>query len=284
MKKVLLNISNVNLPNFVKNTIKLVIILVLATVLGFCKDTSVADNIHISEDLQLLKLNDHSYIHISYITLKNGAKFPCNGFVYIKDNEAYVFDSPATEKATNELINWFRDEQKTTIIGAVFNHFHDDCTKGIEIFKKNDILTIASNTTKNLMIQDGIIAPDQVFDNALELKFGDKTIINSFFGEAHTKDNIVSYFPKEKILFGGCMIKSLNAKKGNLTDANLSEWSNTVTNIKKAYPDAEIVIPGHGSYGDQSLLDYTISLFNTKIKLCENFKIITHQKIKRNPK
>ncbi|MFD2564755.1 subclass B1 metallo-beta-lactamase [Aquimarina rubra] len=264
MKKVLLNISNVNLPNFVKNTIKLVIILVLASGLGFCKDTSVAENIHISEDLQLLKLNDHNYIHISYISLKNGAKFPCNGFIYINNNEAYVFDSPATEKATNELINWFRDERKTTIIGVVFNHFHDDCTKGIEIFKKNNILTIANNTTKNLMIQDGITEPDQVFDNALELKLDDKTIVNSFFGEAHTKDNIVTYFPKEKILFGGCMIKSLNAKKGNLTDANLSEWSNTVTNIKKAYPDLEIVIPGHGSYGDQSLLDYTISLFNTQ--------------------
>ncbi|WP_299251802.1 subclass B1 metallo-beta-lactamase [uncultured Aquimarina sp.] len=264
VKKVLLNISNINLSNHIKDTIKLVVIVVLVSILGSCKKTYNPENIQISEDLQMIKLNNHNYIHISYITLKNGATFPCNGFVYLNNNEAYVFDSPATDKATTELISWLRNEQKTTIKGVVFNHFHEDCTKGIEIFKKYDITTIASNNTKKLMIQKGIPEPDQTFDNYLELKLQDKIIINSFFGEAHSEDNIVSYFPEESILFGGCMIKSINAKKGNLTDATINEWSKTVTKIKEAYPNLETIIPGHGTYGDQSLLDYTISLFNTE--------------------
>ncbi len=229
-----------------------------------CTNAFNSNSIHISEDLQLIKLNEHSYIHISHITLKSGATFSCNGFVYQNNNEAYIFDSPATDKATTELINWFRDKQKTTIKGVVFNHFHEDCTKGIEIFKDHNIPTIASSNTKKLMTPKGTSEPDQTFDNYLELKLQDKTIINSFFGEAHSKDNIVSYFPEEKILFGGCMVKNINAKKGNLADATIGEWSNTVTKIKEAYPDLEIVIPGHGTYGDQSLLDYTISLFNTE--------------------
>ncbi|WP_299440672.1 subclass B1 metallo-beta-lactamase [uncultured Aquimarina sp.] len=246
------------------NPAKLVLIIVCVLFLSSCKNKSSQENIHISENLQLVKLNTHSYIHVSYITLKNGAKFPCNGFVYINNNEGYIFDSPANDKATVELIDWFQGEQKINIKGVVFNHFHDDCIKGIEIFKENGIPSIASNLTEKRMIQEGSYVPDQTFDNYLELKLGEKTIINSFFGEAHSNDNITSYFPQDKILFGGCMIKSLNAKKGNLADANISEWSNTVSKIKKAYSDVEIVIPGHGDLGDQNLLEYTINLFKAE--------------------
>lgn len=82
-----------------------------------------------------------------------------------------------------------------------------------------------------------------------------------FFGEGHTSDDIVGYIPSEKALFGGCLIKSLKAGKGNLEDANINEWSTTVEMIKKEIPELAIVIPGHGKYGNEKLLDYTIELF-----------------------
>ncbi|MDH7445927.1 subclass B1 metallo-beta-lactamase [Aquimarina sp. 2201CG14-23] len=247
-----------------KKTAKLLLIIVCFLCVASCKKTFDNEQIHISEDLQLIRLNEHSYIHTSYITLKSGSTFPCNGFVYLNKNEAYIFDSPASDIATTELISWIQKEQKATIKGVVYNHFHSDCTKGMYIFKENKIPTIASTKTKELLIKEKAPIPDQVFNEKIALQLHTKSIYNSFFGEAHTIDNIVSYFPEEKILFGGCMIKSIDAKKGNLADANLLEWSNTVAKIKKVYPDVEIVIPGHGKSGDQSLLDYTINLFNTE--------------------
>ncbi len=228
-------------------------------VLISCKKKTASKTIQISEDLQLTKINDHSYIHISKVLLENGKQFPCNGFVYMHNSEAYVFDTPANDEATEALINWLQYDQKTIIKGVLFNHFHRDCIEGMDIFKNHGIPCIASKKTASLIQEPNAI--DHVFDNYLELKLQDKTIINSFFGEAHTSDNIISYFPDENILFGGCMIKSINAKKGNLSDANIVDWSKTVSKIKKSYPEAEIVIPGHGAYGDQNLLDYTISLF-----------------------
>jgi metallo-beta-lactamase class B len=84
---------------------------------------------------------------------------------------------------------------------------------------------------------------------------------NEYFGEGHTKDNIVSYFPSEKVLFGGCLIKEVNASKGYLGDANISEWSGTVQSVKRKYGNAKIVLPGHGKPGGMELLDYTIELF-----------------------
>ena len=85
---------------------------------------------------------------------------------------------------------------------------------------------------------------------------------NLFFGEGHTKDNIVSYIPSEKVLFGGCLLKTVGAKKGYLGDANTTDWSNTVAKIKKELSDIEYVIPGHGKTDGTELLTYTIQLFN----------------------
>jgi metallo-beta-lactamase class B len=82
-----------------------------------------------------------------------------------------------------------------------------------------------------------------------------------FFGQGHTSDNIIGYIPSENALFGGCLIKALGATKGNLTDANIREWSETVELIKKEISKLEIVIPGHEKNGGKELLEYTIELF-----------------------
>ena len=245
-----------------KTLINLLFIVFLFLSIASCKKEHITQIINISDDLQIQKLDDHSYIHISQITLQNGKQFACNGFVYINNAEAYVFDTPANDKATLALIDWLQKEQKVVIKGVIFNHFHADCTEGMDVFKNNNIPCIASRKTAAFMQKEGYDSPDDVFENMLKLKLGNKTIINTYFGEAHTKDNIVSYFPDDKILYGGCMIKSLNAQKGNLADANIEEWANTVTNIKNEYPDVEIIIPGHGNYGGPELLDYTITLFS----------------------
>ncbi|MCT4645297.1 MAG: subclass B1 metallo-beta-lactamase, partial [Carboxylicivirga sp.] len=69
------------------------------------------------------------------------------------------------------------------------------------------------------------------------------------------------WLPKQKILFGGCLIKSIHSKGlGNLSDAVVDDWDTTVEQLMFAYPDAKIVIPGHGNYGDAELLSHTIVL------------------------
>ncbi|KAA1248090.1 subclass B1 metallo-beta-lactamase [Aquimarina sp. RZ0] len=264
IKKELQNILNTSLQSSFLLIINLFIILVLSSNHIFCQKNYAYKNIEVSENLTIIKISKHSFIHISYIALENGVRFPCNGFLYINDAEAYIFDTPVTDKATLDLINWVRNGLKISIKGVVFNHFHTDCTEGIDILKQEKIPSIASEKTRELMSKEGYPEPEIIFKNHLELRLGDKIIYNSFFGEAHSPDNIVSYFPDEEILFGGCMVKSIDAKKGNLGDANTSEWSHTISKIKKTYPDLKIIIPGHGSSGDQQLLDYTITLFKTK--------------------
>lgn len=241
---------------------KVIILLLCVPVslaLACCKSTK-PDLTYNSETLKLFPVTENSYIHTSYLRLKSGASIDCNGLVYVNNGSAIVLDTPPDRKTTVELLNWLTVSNPLRITGLVVNHFHDDCLGGIEEFHLRGILSYANQSTLE-HVNDPGKKPQKGFEEALTLMVGNSEVINRYFGAAHSGDNIVSYIPEENLLFGGCMIKSLEAPKGNLNDANLGEWANTVREIKATYPDLKIVVPGHGASGDKSLLNYTIQLF-----------------------
>ena len=112
-----------------------------------------------------------------------------------------------------------------------------------------------------MQTEPGIFLPQHDFKNNIEIEVGSASVLIKHFGAGHTEDNVVGYVPMEKALFGGCLLKSVKASKGNLEDANVSEWASTVRKIKQEFPELNIVIPGHGKSGGMELLDYTIQLF-----------------------
>ncbi|UXP32502.1 subclass B1 metallo-beta-lactamase [Reichenbachiella agarivorans] len=218
--------------------------------------------IHESDQLKISTLTDNTLVHVSYLETESFGKVACNGLVYIHDGEAIVFDTPTTDSATMELINWLQIKSGLKITGLVVSHFHEDCLGGIDRFHLSNISTYSTFKTIYKAIEAGYTAPANGFDNNITLQLGDKEIISEFIGEGHTTDNIVSYIPAERVLFGGCLVKELNAGEGYVDDGNVSAWSQTVQAIKEKYPEAKHIVPGHGQAGGPELLDYTIELFS----------------------
>ena len=217
--------------------------------------------IYTTENIEVKLLQTGVYQHVSWITLSNGTSFPCNGLIYEVGEEVVVFDSPVTDEATADLIQWLEEKDKK-IKGIVVNHFHDDCTKGLEQFKAKNAQVYMNSRTFTLLEEPDNPDLYHLFDRVQTLDIGGKKIENRYFGPAHTQDNIVSYLPAEKVLFGGCQVKSYNASKGNLADADTLNWSKSIEAIKKAYPELYYVVPGHGEAGGTPLLDYTQRLFS----------------------
>ncbi len=215
-----------------------------------------------SELLKIEKINSNIFQHTSYLKTKSFGKVPCNGMIYLNGNEAIVFDAPLDDKASSQLINWIGKEK---IKAVVVTHFHIDCLAGLNEFHSHGIKSYATNKTIKLAKEDSVVTlPQYSFENQYEFRIGNEVVLAKYFGEGHTKDNIIGYIPSEKTLFGGCLIKALNAPKGNLADANILEWSYTVGRIKKELPSIKTVIPGHGKSGNTELLEYTINLFKKK--------------------
>lgn len=216
-----------------------------------------------SKDLIITQIAENSFLHTSFLQTNDFGNVPCNGLIVRNNNETIVFDTPTNDNSSEELIKWIKETLHCKVNAIVPTHFHDDCLGGLKAFDKNNIPSYAYFKTIEFAKANKYAVPKNSFKDSLILKVGNENIIAKFFGEGHTKDNVVGYFPSEKILFGGCLIKELEATKGYLGDANVADWSGTVEKVKKDYPDVKIVVPGHGVYGDKKLLDYTIKLFKT---------------------
>lgn len=214
-----------------------------------------------SNSLKIEKISPYVYKHTSFLNTKSYGKVGCNGIIVVDKNEAIIFDTPINDETSKELINWVKNDLGCVIKTVVPTHFHIDCLGGLDEFHKNGISSFSSEATISLLKDKKKNRPQKTFKTSKDFFVGEQKIIVSFFGEGHTKDNIIAYLPSNKVLFGGCLIKALNAKKGNLKDANENEWATSVEKIKKEYPNINIVVPGHGKEGNSKLLDYTIQLF-----------------------
>lgn len=225
------------------------------------------DTVYKSDNLVLIQLSEHSFQHISFLQTHDFGRVACNGLLLANRGNALIFDTPANSLSSEELINFATEKQGLRINEVVPTHFHEDCVAGLGVFQAHRIPCYASQKTIAFLRKNGNKFTNYIhgFADSTRFMLGDKTVFAGFLGEGHTKDNIVGYFPADSVLFGGCLIKELDASKGNLEDANVLAWPATVGAVKQRFPDAKIVVPGHGKSGGKDLLDYTSKLFGHRI-------------------
>jgi glyoxylase-like metal-dependent hydrolase (beta-lactamase superfamily II) len=144
---------------------------------------------------------------------------------------------------------------------CISTHFHDDRTAGLQYFNTKEIKTYSSKKTLDLCKKENNKQALNFFTKDTLFESGNYKFETFFAGEGHSKDNIVIWFPNEKILYGGCLIKSTESDGlGNISDANLSEWKSTIRKLIKKYPNPKYVIPGHFGWSSRKSLLHTLKL------------------------
>ncbi|WP_159467444.1 subclass B1 metallo-beta-lactamase [Dyadobacter sp. 3J3] len=217
-----------------------------------------------SKGLIVTQITKNAFEHTSFKQTNDFGNVGCNGLIVRNNNESIIFDTPINDKISEELIKWIKETLHCKINAVIPTHFHDDSAGGLKAFDDHGIPSYAYFKTIELTKENNFVVPKNSFADSLVLKVGDQQTITKFFGEGHTKDNVVGYFPAENVLFGGCLIRASDAGKGYVGDANVADWSVTVEKVKKGYPDVKIVVPGHGHYGNIELLDHTINLYKVR--------------------
>lgn len=221
--------------------------------------------IYRSDELIIRQVSPSCYQHISYLSTQDYGKVECNGMVVAKEGLAYVFDTPATLEGSSELVSWLKDSLQVSTRLIVPTHFHSDCLAGLGVFHENGIPSMAEGETYQLAREDSVeVLPLSSFGGGMDFTIGQDTIKVYDPGPGHTADNMVAYHSTDRVLFGGCLVKSDGAGKGYLGDADVANWPNSIKNIQSKFPDIERVIPGHGEVGSVDLLDYTIQLFQNE--------------------
>lgn len=215
-----------------------------------------------SASLEIRKVSARVAVHTSFLETESYGKVPCNGMIVFDAKQAVVFDTPANPESSRELIRYLNG-RNIAVRAVIATHFHADCVAGLAEFHRHKIPSFAEDRTIAILRRSAAPAalPQSGFADSLAIPVGRTKVQARYFGAGHTRDNIIGYFADEHVLFGGCLIKEAGASKGNLEDADLAEWPRTVGRIRSAFPDVQVVVPGHGKTGTAALLDYTIKLF-----------------------
>ncbi|MEM7048026.1 MAG: subclass B1 metallo-beta-lactamase [Acidobacteriota bacterium] len=210
-----------------------------------------------ADELRIEELAPGVWRHISYQELEGIGPFPSNGLIVRSERGVILIDTAWGLPATVELLDRVT-ERFGRIELVVVTHFHDDRLGGIAEVHDRGIPTLSLRSTARLAVAGGWPRPlHRVFRRASLNGWG---VAGEIFypGPGHTPDNAVVWLAEARVLFGGCLVRRAGAKGlGNLEDAVPEGWAATIARLERRYPQARIVVPGHGPPGDFELLPAT---------------------------
>lgn len=242
-------------------------LVVLGLVFWLIGESQAVQPVHVSEDIELRQLAEHVWLHTTYIEYPGYGRIPANGLIVIDGASAAMIDTPWNDEQTSLLCDWMSQHLNATIQHVIVGHSHEDCLGGLAEPHRRGATSYALDLTQEKAKNEGLPVPQTIFSESLSVMVGDTELVLRYFGGGHTVDNIVVWLPESKILFGGCLIKAANAKNlGNTKEADVESWPGTVQKVIDAFPEAKIVVPGHGHYGGQELLSHTIALCHAHTK------------------
>ena len=210
--------------------------------------------------LEISHLTENFYVFTTY-NLYKGNSISANGMYLVTDSGAVMFDSPWDTTQFQPLLDSIKTKHNKAIVICIATHSHKDKTAGLEFLKERGVKTFTTKQTDEISKVKGEKRAEFLMEKDTVFSVGQYKFQTYYGGPGHTSDNIVIWFDKEKILYGGCLVKSIEAKDlGNLEEAIVKEWPTTIKNIQAKFKDPKFIIPGHQSWTSKESLHHTLKL------------------------
>jgi len=210
--------------------------------------------------LIITHLTGDFYIYTTYGSYK-GNPVPANSMYMLTTKGAVLFDTPWDSTQFQPLLDSIKIKHNQDVVLCISTHFHEDRTAGLEFYRRKGIKTYTTKRTdeisklRNEKRAEFLIYKDTLFT------IGQHEFQTYYGGQGHSPDNIVIWFDKEKLLYGGCLVKSTEAEDlGNLSDANVKAWATTIKNIQHKFGNPDYIIPGHMDWHSKESLTHTLDL------------------------
>ena len=198
--------------------------------------------------------------------LDDGTIYPANGLVVATGTGTVLVDPGWEPTQTQALIAWAKGGTGRAPTHAIITHSHEDRSAGVAMLKKAGIPCLGLDQTRRLLLQQGLPPVDALppgpgpwsISGEVELRYP---------GPGHAPDNLVVWLPRHKLLFGGCFLKSTTSTSlGNLADASISQWPNSLRKLREAYPEVSLQVPGHGALAGDAIA-HTEALLAKALKI-----------------
>lgn len=232
-----------------------IIIIVLS--LTFCISACAQNE---NAKLKISPLTGDFYIYTTYNTY-NQYLVPANGMYLVTNNGVVMFDTPWDTTQFQPLLDSIKLKHNKNVIMAFATHWHSDKTAGLEYYRQKGIKTYTTKLTDELSKKNKQKRAEFLLKNDTSFTVGDYTFETYFPGEGHTVDNIIIWFKKEKILFGGCLIKGASDQNlGYLGDGNTHEYATTLKRVQKKCSNPNHIIVAHSDWKNLNSLTHSIEM------------------------
>ncbi|MGZ3838623.1 MAG: BlaB/IND/MUS family subclass B1 metallo-beta-lactamase [Flavisolibacter sp.] len=210
--------------------------------------------------LKISPLTGDFYIYTTYHSYK-GSMVPANGMYLVTKDGAVILDTPWDTTQFQPLLDSIWARHGKNVVCCISTHFHEDRTAGLEYYSQQGIKTFASRRTDELCKEHYQKRAACIFEKDTVFKVGEYSFQTYFPGQGHTADNIVVWFEKQRILYGGCLVKSMEDDSlGNLADANVKDYPATLEKVQKKCKNPAFIITGHGDWTNTNSLKHTLSM------------------------
>jgi metallo-beta-lactamase class B len=208
--------------------------------------------------LKIAHLTGDFYIYTTYNTYED-SQVPANGMYLVTSDGVVMFDTPWDTTQFQPLLDSIQLKHHKSVVMCFATHWHSDKTAGLEYYTQQGIKTYTTVLTDELSKKNNkkraefLMAKDTVF-NAGQYSFE-----TYYPGQGHTEDNIVVWFKKEKILYGGCLIKGADAENlGFLGDGNITAYETTLKNVQQKCRNPKFIIVAHSDWKNINSLKHSI--------------------------
>lgn len=211
-------------------------------------------------------LSGNYYVYTSYGKPDDKDLFPANGLYVVTNQGIILIDTPWDEEQTKQLADTLEQKHHKKIALCLVTHHHDDRTAGLDWLKHKGVKTYSSRLTHSLCESHGEKKAQHTFAADTTLSLGDVKLQTYYPGPGHSVDNLVVWFPEDKVLFGGCLVRSFEAKQLPATPgSDPVQWEQASRKLFARYGDAAYVIPGHQSWeGGTAMLSHTMIVLSKR--------------------
>lgn len=210
--------------------------------------------------LKVSHLTGDFYIYTTWLFL-DGKPFPANGMYLLTHDGAVIFDSPWNPTQFQPLLDYIQQHHHQKVIVSIATHSHADRTRALDYFAQQGIRTYTSAKTDSISCYKKEKRATFLFYSDTTFTVGQHSFRTFYAGPGHTPDNIVIWFDHERILYGGCLVKSTEAKDlGNVADADVQAWPVSVQRIIGQFGNPRYIIPGHQSWDSRKSIRHTLQL------------------------
>ena len=210
--------------------------------------------------LKISHLTSEFYIYTTYSTYE-GEQVPANGMYLVTNNGIVLFDTPWDTTQFQPLLDSIKLRHNKNVELCIVTHWHSDRTEGLEYYKQKGIKTYTTVLTDEFSKKNNKKRAEFLMTKDTTFNVGQFSFEIYYPGQGHTADNIIVWFDKEKILYGGCLIKGADAENlGYLGDANIVEYENTLKNVQNKCPNPKFIIISHSDWNNINSLKHSIKL------------------------